>query len=52
MNYRVQSSVMDKRTVMDLNDPLHFIPDDGHPSALANEKLAAELSSIKFRPSG
>ncbi|QEC41979.1 hypothetical protein [Pseudobacter ginsenosidimutans] len=37
--------------VMDLNDARHFIPDDGHPSALANEKLAAELSSIKLWPS-
>ncbi|WP_127133182.1 hypothetical protein [Pseudoflavitalea rhizosphaerae] len=33
-------------SVMDLNDPQHILPDDGHPSALANEKLAFALSSV------
>lgn len=35
-------------SILDLNDPQYFQPDDGHPSALANEKLAVELSSMKF----
>lgn len=33
-------------SVMDLNDKACFIPNDGHPTAFANEKLASAIAAI------
>lgn len=35
-------------SLMDLKDTRYFIPDDGHPSALANERIAGALIRTRF----